>query len=38
MTALMAALGAVEIDSVGTSLGGLIGMVLAGYLGAPYVA
>jgi pimeloyl-ACP methyl ester carboxylesterase len=35
MTALMAALGAVEIDSVGTSLGGLIGMVLAGLPGSP---
>ena len=35
MTALMAALGSVEIDWVGTSLGGLIGMVLAALPGSP---
>jgi len=35
MTALIAALGAVEIDWVGTSLGGLIGMVLAALPGSP---
>ena len=35
MTALMAALGPVEIDWVGTSLGGLIGMVLAALPGSP---
>jgi pimeloyl-ACP methyl ester carboxylesterase len=35
MTALIAALGAVEIDWVGTSLGGLIGIVLAALPGSP---
>ena len=35
MTALIAALGPVEIDWVGTSLGGLIGMVLAALPGSP---
>ena len=35
MTALIAALGSVEIDWVGTSLGGLIGMVLAALPGSP---
>ena len=35
MTALIAALGAVEIDWVGTSLGGLVGMVLAALPGSP---
>lgn len=35
MTVLMAALGATEIDWVGTSLGGLIGMVLAALPGSP---
>ena len=35
MTALIAALGAVEIDWVGTSLGGLIGIVLAALPGNP---
>jgi pimeloyl-ACP methyl ester carboxylesterase len=35
MTTLIAALGQVEIDWVGTSLGGLIGMVLAALPGSP---
>ena len=35
MTALIAALGSVEIDWVGTSLGGLIGMVLAAMPASP---
>lgn len=35
MTVLMAALGATEVDWVGTSLGGLIGMVLAALPGSP---
>ena len=35
MNALIAALGSVEIDWVGTSLGGLIGMVLAALPGSP---
>lgn len=35
MTTLMAALGATEIDWIGTSLGGLIGMVLAALPGSP---
>jgi pimeloyl-ACP methyl ester carboxylesterase len=35
MTVLMAALGAGEVDWVGTSLGGLIGMVLAALPGSP---
>jgi pimeloyl-ACP methyl ester carboxylesterase len=35
MTALIAALGSVEIDWVGTSLGGLIGIVLAALPGSP---
>jgi len=35
MATLIAALGSVEIDWVGTSLGGLIGMVLAGMPGSP---
>src|SRR6266567_4547895 len=35
MTVLMAALGATEVDWIGTSLGGLIGMVLAALPGSP---
>jgi pimeloyl-ACP methyl ester carboxylesterase len=35
MTALIAALGPVEIDWVGTSLGGLVGMVLGALPGSP---
>jgi pimeloyl-ACP methyl ester carboxylesterase len=35
MTALIAALGSTEVDWVGTSLGGLIGMVLAALPGSP---
>ena len=35
MTVLMAALGPAEVDWIGTSLGGLIGMVLAGLPGSP---
>src|SRR5438270_7330733 len=35
MTVLMAAVGATEVDWIGTSLGGLIGMVLAALPGSP---
>jgi pimeloyl-ACP methyl ester carboxylesterase len=35
MTVLMAALDATEVDWLGTSLGGLIGMVLAALPGSP---
>ena len=35
MTVVMAALGATEVDWIGTSLGGLIGMVLAALPGSP---
>jgi pimeloyl-ACP methyl ester carboxylesterase len=35
MNALIAALGAKEVDWVGTSLGGLVGIVLAGLPGNP---
>jgi pimeloyl-ACP methyl ester carboxylesterase len=35
MNALIARLGALEVDFIGTSLGGLIGMVLAGQPGSP---
>jgi len=35
MTVLIAALGATEVDWIGTSLGGLIGMVLAALPGSP---
>ena len=35
MTVLMAVLGAAEVDWIGTSLGGLIGMVLAALPGSP---
>lgn len=35
MNALVARLGAGEIDWVGTSLGGLIGMIMAGFPGSP---
>lgn len=35
MTVLMAALGATEVDWIGTSLGGLVGMVLAALPGSP---
>src|SRR5438132_12262775 len=35
MTVVMASLGALEVDWIGTSLGGLIGMVLAALPGSP---
>ena len=35
MTVVMASLGATEVDWIGTSLGGLIGMVLAALPGSP---
>jgi pimeloyl-ACP methyl ester carboxylesterase len=35
MTVLLAALGAAEVDWIGTSLGGLVGMVLAALPGSP---